>query len=149
MSAAVKRAFTVNSGEPTPNPKRKRKRRPKPVFVRVTEQEREELERNAGDLTISAYVRSRCIGDSAKPHRTRGKRPVKDYEALCQVLGALGKSKLPNNVNQIAKAINTGTLGLPDDIEAAMLEAAYNIAYIRMTLIKALGLKDSNGESET
>jgi len=150
MSAAVKQAFTENSRSPTPKPKRRRKRRPKPVFVRVTEQEREELERNAGDLTISAYVRSRCIGDSAQPHRTRGKRPVKDYEALCQVLGALGKSKLPNNVNQIAKAINTGTVALPEDMEAAMLEAAYNIAYIRMTLIKALGLKDSaSEESET
>lgn len=148
MSAAVKQAFTVNSGSSTSLPKRKR--RPKPVFVRVTEEERAELERNAGDLTISAYVRSRCIGDTAKPHRTRGKRPVKDYEALCQVLGALGKSKLPNNVNQIAKAINTGTVALPEDMEAAMLEAAYNIAYIRMTLIKALGLKDSNEEnSET
>jgi len=62
----------------------------------------------------------------------------------------LGKSKLPNNVNQIAKTINTGTAALPKDMEAAMLEAAYNIAYIRMTLIKALGLKDSTSEeSET
>lgn len=141
MSATVKDAFKESSNKG--KPKRKRKRCPKPVFVRVTEKEREQLERNAGDLTISAYVRSCCIGDNAKPHRTRGKRPVKDYEALCQVLGALGKSKLPNNVNQLAKAVNTGTLGLPEVTEEAILKAAYDIAYIRLTLIKALGLKDS------
>ncbi|CAM3739857.1 plasmid mobilization protein [Litorimonas haliclonae] len=117
---------------------------PKPICVRFTDNERAELERKAGDLTLSAYVRSRCVGKTAERHRTRGKRPVKDYEALCKVLGALGKSKLPNNVNQIAKAINTGTLALPAVTEAAILEAAYNIAYIRLTLIKALGLKEDD-----
>lgn len=115
---------------------------PKPVCVRFTDCERAELERKAGDLTLSAYVRSQCVGDAAEPHRTRGKRPVKDYEALCQVLGVLGKSKLPNNVNQLAKAVHTGTLGLPEVTEEAILKAAYDIAYIRLTLIKALGLKD-------
>jgi len=115
---------------------------PKPVCVRFTDEERTELERKAGDLTLSAYVRSQCVGETAKPHRTRGKRPVKDFEALCQVLGALGKSKLPNNVNQLAKAVNTGTLDLPEVTEEAILKAAYDIAYIRLTLIKALGLED-------
>lgn len=75
MSAAEKTAFRENSNSPTLKPKRKRKRRPKPVFVRVTEQEREELERNAGDLTISAYVRSRCVGDVAQPHTRQTPRP--------------------------------------------------------------------------
>lgn len=142
MSSTLKNAFNSVNGQT--KRRRKRKRSPKPVFVRVTSEERDQLEKNAGDLTISAYVRSRCIGSAAEPHRTRGKKPVKDYEALCQVLGALGKSKLPNNVNQIAKAINTGTLELPEVTEAAMLEAAYNIAYIRLTLIKALGLQEGD-----
>ena len=93
-------------------------------------------------------MRSRCIGDAAEPHRTRSKRPVKDYEALCQVLGLLGKSRLPSNVNQLAKAVNTGTLDLPEVTEEAILKAAYDIAYIRLTLIKALGLKDQSGGGE-
>jgi Mobilization protein NikA len=112
------------------------------VGVRFTDEERAELERKAGDLSLSAYVRSRCIGDSAPAHRTRGKRPVKDHESLAQVLGVLGQSRLSNNVNQLAKAANNGTLDLQDDTEAAIVKAAYDIAYIRMTLIKALGLTD-------
>jgi len=106
VSGVAHKDFKTASAVKTAKPK---KVYPKPVCVRFTDEERAELESKAGDLTLSAYVRSRCVGDVAQPHRTRGKRPVKDYEALCQVLGALGKSKLPNNVNQIAKAINTGT----------------------------------------
>lgn len=120
-----------------------KKEYPKPVSVRFSDEERAELERKAGDLTLSAYVRSRCVGDSAPAHRTKGKRPVKDEEALGRVLGALGRSRLSNNLNQIAKAANSGTLGLQEDTEAALKKAAYDIAYIRMTLIKALGLQDA------
>jgi hypothetical protein len=112
----------------------------KPISVRFTEEERAELERKAGDLTLSSYIRSRCVGDAAPAHRTRGKRPIKDQEALGRVLGALGQSRLSNNVNQLAKAVNNGTLGLQEDTEAALLKAAYDIAYIRLTLIKALGM---------
>lgn len=49
----------------------------RPVSVRFTEEELAELERMAGDLTLSAYIRSRCIGDEAEPHRTRGKQPCR------------------------------------------------------------------------
>lgn len=114
----------------------------KPISVRFTQEERAELERKAGDLSLSSYVRSRCIGETAPAHRTRGKRPVKDHEALGKVLGALGQSRLSNNLNQLAKAAHTGTLGVQDDTEEALLKAAYDIAYIRLTLIKALGLQE-------
>ena len=140
MSASLCKSFdSAAANDSVSNPK---KVYPKPVSVRFTDAERAELERKAGDLTLSAYVRSRCVGDIAAAHRTRGKRPVKDYEALSQVLGMLGRSQLPNNVNQIAKAVNTGALSLPENTDAALRQAAFDIAYIRMTLIKALGLKD-------
>ena len=87
-------------------------------------------------------MRSRCIGDIAPAHRTRGKRPVKDYETLSQVLGMLGRSQLPNNVNQIAKAVNTGSMSVDDKTAQDLRQAAYDIACLRMYLIKALGLKD-------
>ncbi len=112
----------------------------RPVSVRFIEYERAELERKAGDLTLSAYVRSRCIGDEAPAHRAKGKRPIKDFEALGRVLGALGHSQLSNNLNQLARAVNSGTLGLPHDTEAAIGDAADDIAFIRSSLIEALGL---------
>lgn len=115
----------------------------KPVSVRFTEEERAELERKAGDLTLSAYIRYRCIGDATPTHRTRGKRPVKDHEALARVLGALGRSQLSNNLNQLARAAHAGTLGLPHETQAAIEDASNDIAFIREALIEALGLRDS------
>ncbi len=138
MSAVLNKTFASAAND------KPKKLYPKPVSIRFTDAERAELESKAGDLTLSAYVRSRCVGDVAPAHRTRGKRPVKDYEELAKVLGMLGRSQLPNNVNQIAKAVNTGTLALPEDTDAALRQAAFDIAYIRMTLIKALGLKDGD-----
>ena len=136
MSAAIKKTFaSAVSDKP-------KKLYPKPVSIRFTDAERAELESKAGDLTLSAYVRSCCVGDVASAHRTRGKRPVKDYEALSRVLGALGRSKLSNNVNQIAKAVNTGSMSLDGKTAQDLRQAAYDIACLRMYLIKALGLKD-------
>ncbi|GAB5489666.1 MAG: hypothetical protein Pars2KO_32360 [Parasphingorhabdus sp.] len=137
MTGPVEEAFGIAAKHP---PEKAKKEYAKPISVRFTAEERAELERNAGDLTLSSYVRSRCVGDTAPAHRTRGKRPVKDQEALGRVLGALGQSRLSNNLNQLAKALNNGTLGLQEDTEAELLKAAYDIAYIRLTLIKALGL---------
>jgi len=113
----------------------------KPVSVRFTQEERVELERKAGNLTLSAYVRSRCIGDEAAAHRTRGKHPIKDFEELGRVLGALGRSQLSNNLNQLARAANSGTLGLPHETQAAIEDAADDITFIRVSLVKALGLQ--------
>ncbi|MEM1051349.1 MAG: hypothetical protein AAGI28_04565 [Pseudomonadota bacterium] len=115
----------------------------RPVSVRFTERERAELERMAGDLTLSAYIRSQCIGEEAEPRRTRGKRPIKNFEALGRVLGALGRSQLSNNLNQLAKAANSGTIGLPHETQGAIEDAAEDIAFIRNELVQALGLKDS------
>lgn len=80
----VEEAFGKAAERPTEKVK---KEYAKPISVRFTEAERQELERKAGDLTLISYIRSRCIGDTALAHRTRGKRPVKDHEALGRVLG--------------------------------------------------------------
>ncbi len=139
MSGSLKDGFDSAAN---PSIEKAQKDYPKPISVRFSDEERSELERKAGDLTLSAYIRSRCVGETAPAHRTRGKRPVKDHEALGRVLGALGQSCLSNNLNQLAKAVNAGTLGLPDDSEAALLAAVDDISSIRETLIMALGLQD-------
>lgn len=117
-------------------------RYPSPVTVRLKPEERERLEQAADDLSLSAYIRLCLFGDDAPAHRTRGKRPVKDYQALAQLMGMLGRSNLPNNINQLAKAANQGDVLLPDDAHHDLKTAALEIAAIRLLLIKALGLKD-------
>jgi len=138
MSGSIIHAFNNASGSIAEKPE---KAYPKPISVRFTDEERAELERKAGDLTLSAYIRSCCLSDNTPAHRTRGKRPVKDHEALGRVLGALGQSRLSNNLNQLAKAAHSGTLGLQDETEDALISAADDIASIRETLIAALGLQ--------
>ncbi len=64
---------------------------PKPVSIRFTDAERVELESKAGDLTLSAYVPSRCVGNTAPctPHtrQTSSKR-------LRSPLTCVGRSNL-------------------------------------------------------
>ena len=70
--------------------------KPKPCYVtvRVTPEEKQRLETEAAGTSISAHVRERLFGDEVKPRQTRGRFPVKDYEALSRVLRALGKANL-------------------------------------------------------
>ena len=67
-------------------------------------------------------------------------------EALGQLLGSLGRSNVPNNLNQLTKAVNKGDLLLPDDIAADLKHAAFEIAYMRHMLMTALGLSSGIGE---
>ncbi len=112
-----------------------------PFCLRLTDIERERLERDAAGLSLGAYIRSRIFDDQACPRRTRGKFPVKDHQMLSQVLGELGRSRIPNNLNQIAKAIHTGSFELTPEISAIILEASADIREIRKMIMAALGLE--------
>ena len=73
-----------------------------PFSLRLTFEERAQLEQDAADMALGAYIRERLFGEDVAPRKTRGKAPVKDYEALGRVLGALGSSRLSSNLNQLA-----------------------------------------------
>lgn len=128
----------------TAPPKKKptRRLRPKrlsPVTLRLSVEERARLERDAGGQTLSAYVRSRLFGDHVTPRRKR-RAAVADHAALGRVLAALGQSHLASNVNQLAKAVNTGTLPLGSDTEKSIRQACSDIAAIRNDLMVAIGI---------
>ncbi|MCF8466224.1 MAG: hypothetical protein K9G33_02380, partial [Sneathiella sp.] len=78
-------------------------------------------------------------GDDVAQRKTRGKFPVKDHEALGRVLGALGSSRLSSNLNQLAKAANTGSLPVTPDTEAELREACAAVLVMREELLMALG----------
>ena len=117
---------------------------PSPYCIRFTEDEREALELAAGDRTLSAYIRFLIFGDEIPKSRTRGKKPVKDQKELARLLAAFGQSRIANNINQLAKAANSGSLPVNMDVLKALNEAASSIQWIRQTLIKALGIKAAN-----
>ena len=113
---------------------------PPPFSLRLTFEERAALEKAAAGMSLSAYIRSRIFDETAAPRRTRNKFPVKDHQALGQVLGELGRSRIANNLNQIAKAVNTGSLPLTPETETAIRDACEAIVDIRTNLLKAIGL---------
>lgn len=110
-----------------------------PFSLRLTFEERALLERDAVGMSLGAYIQMRLFGENAAPRKTRGKTPVKDHEALGRVLGALGGSRLSQNLNQLAKAVNTGSLPVTPETEHDLKEACASVALIRAELMRALG----------
>ncbi|MBL4617770.1 MAG: hypothetical protein JKY46_08735 [Robiginitomaculum sp.] len=142
----IDQARSAFNGKPNSKNDKPKKHYPTRISVRFTATERALLEEKAGDLTLSAYVRLCVLGKDAPKHRTRRKKTVQDYEALGQLLGSLGRSNVPNNLNQLTKAVHRGDLPLPDDIADDLKQAAFEIAYMRHMLMSALGLSTGNGE---
>ena len=122
-----------------------RKRYPPPFSLRLTFEERAALEKAAAGMPLGAYIRSRLFDGSTPPRRTRGRFPVKDHQALGKVLGELGRLRLANNLNQLARAANTGSLPVTPETETALKDACAEIRSMRAELMRALGL---NGKPE-
>lgn len=107
-----------------------------PFSLRLSFEERARLTEQAGRTPLGAYIRERVL---AEPPR-RSRLTLADRQALLQVLGTLGQSRIANNLNQLAKQANLGTLPVTPDTEAELNSAAADIAAMREMLVKALGL---------
>ena len=118
----------------------KKRKRPAPFSLRLTERERDILRERAGDISVSAYIRYKLFGDEVSSRKTR-RKPSADHAILSQLLGALGRSRLSSNLNQIAKAANQGTLPVTPDLVAELREACADVRLMRHSLIKGLGIK--------
>lgn len=111
-----------------------------PVSVRLSKEERERLDAEAGSLSVSSYIRHRLF-EAPTPRRAY-RRPVKDDKALGEVLAALGQSRIRNNLNQLAKAVHSGSLPVTPETEAAILAACASVQQMSGQLVQALGLPD-------
>jgi hypothetical protein len=115
--------------------------RPPPFSLRLSFEQRARLEREAGDMSLGGYIQSRLFDSDNPQVRRRSKNPVKDHKALAQALGLLGQSRISSNLNQLARAANTGSLPVTPDTEAALLDALGEIHAIRRLLMEALNLE--------
>ncbi|MFY0310864.1 hypothetical protein ACFMBG_13310 [Leisingera sp. D0M16] len=116
-----------------------KKKYPPPFSLRLTYEERARLDQAAAGKPLGAYIREQLLGDNAAPRKKSGQRPVQDQEALGRVLGALGRSRLSSNLNQLARAVNTGSLPVTDETEADLREACRAVKALRADLLQALG----------
>ena len=116
---------------------------PPPISLRLTFEERTKLEQAATGMSLSAYIRTRLFGEDVSPRKKRHKSRIKDHETLSQLLGALGQSRIANNLNQLAKAVNMGTLPVTPDVEKDIQEACTHIRHMRTALMNALHYRES------
>lgn len=120
-------------------PEAKKADYPPPFSLRLTYEERARLDAERGSKTLAAYIRERLFGVDAAPRKKRGNSPVQDKEALGRMAGALGQSRLSQNMNQLAKAVNSGSLPVTPETEAEIKEACREISKMRAELLAALG----------
>lgn len=111
-----------------------------PFSLRLSFEERAQIEKEAAGMPLGRYIRDKVLDGKARPRRTRGRFPVKDHEALGRVLGLLGGSRLSSNLNQIARAVHTGSLPVTPETEAAIKIACREVRQMRQDLLKALGI---------
>ncbi|WP_218187989.1 plasmid mobilization relaxosome protein MobC [Desulfosarcina cetonica] len=73
--------------------------------------------------------------------RTREQMADPQRKELSKLLGTLGKSRISQNINQLAKAANSGSLPVNHEVAQELNNACDAIRWMRQTLIKAMGLK--------
>jgi hypothetical protein len=108
-----------------------------PFSLRLSEQERADLKAQADGEPLGYYIKSRLFTGAA--HRSRAKRV--DREALGKVLGALGQSRISQNLNQIAKAANIGALPVTPDLLKELHQTCAELKSLRQDIMAALGLR--------
>ncbi|MBL29061.1 MAG: hypothetical protein CMM50_16115 [Rhodospirillaceae bacterium] len=113
-----------------------------PFSLRLTEAERARLQALAGSQPLGSFIRARIFAGEAEVPRARGKGPVADHKALAQLLGKIGQSRLPENLNELAQATRVGALPLDGDTIAALQTACADIATMKRMLMTALGIRE-------
>lgn len=116
----------------------------KPFSIRLTEDEKTLLlYRAATSRSVPMCGLILSNGEiSFQPRRRRTKAPVKDHEGLARILAALGQSRIANNLNQIAKAVNIGVLPVTPETKQDIPVACSPVSAMRRYLLSALGMMD-------
>lgn len=115
------------------------RKREAPFSLRLTFEERAKLEDAANGVPLGTYIKAVLFGSGLPKVRRRNTQPVKDHEALGRVLATLGQSRLSANLNQMARAVNTGTLPVHPETEADLRRACGEVHEMRTALLEAFG----------
>ncbi|QIE41178.1 hypothetical protein G5B39_03950 [Rhodobacteraceae bacterium SC52] len=115
------------------------KKREAPFSLRLTFEERAKLETAAKGVPLGTYIKCVLFERELPKVRRRHAAPVKDHQALAQVLAALGQSRLSANLNQLARAVNTGTLPVHPETEGDLRKACAAVQDMRQVLLEAFG----------
>ena len=124
---------------------------PAPFSLRLSDEVRTELEKLAGGVPLGTFIREVIIKVILEKELRPSPRKTRsiDQKFAAMILGALGKTRIASNLNQLAKAANSGSLPVNEDVIKALNEAVQAILWIRDTLIKAMGIKPQSKDEES
>lgn len=124
----------------------KKRNSPPPVSVRLSWDEYEQLRRDAGALSMAAFIRLRLFGKgeiagNRKAYAIKKPSPSAELTMIGQILGRLGTLGMATSLADIAAAANTGALPVSPEMEDEIHDACDAVRDIRARLITALGVK--------
>ena len=121
-----------------------KKRKGSPRFsMRLSAPERARLEEDAkaAGMALASYVKLRLFHNIPGLPQPASNRPAADTQMIARLLAVLGEARLSQNLNQLAKAANMGTLEVSADTDKVLHAACAEIQSMRRDLVAALGLK--------
>lgn len=136
--------FASAAATPAGSGKSSPRRRCSPFSLRLSAEERARLEREAAGAPLGGYIKAKVLTGAPLRARRTG-LAVQDREALGQALALLGRSRLTSNLNQIAHAVNIGSLPITPETEDELYAALRDVRSIRTLMLTALGLQPEGG----
>jgi len=113
------------------------------VTVRFSRDDYERLQELADGAALSVYLRAKALEETLPKRRKLSGSSIEDRQAIAQLLGLLGQSRIANNLNQLAYHANIGALQIDDETKSQIIETYDYILFIRQTLMNALGKKSA------
>ncbi len=117
-----------------------KKKRPAPLSIRISDEQRERLNKQAGNMTVNAYILWRLFGDDAPKSRPR--RVVQDILLLSKILAKLGQSGIGPNLHTMVQSARSGALYVSPEVEAELVQACADVRSIKSMLMQAIGIKE-------
>lgn len=112
------------------------------VTLRLSLEDHERLKEMADGMALATFIRAQVLNEELPRKKRRSSTSVSDKQAIAQVLGLLGQSRITNNLNQLAYHANVGSLVM-DEVARAQIEESYDhVIFLRQTLLKALGMRE-------
>lgn len=112
-------------------------KREAPFSLRLSFEEKAALKKMAAGEPLGAYIKA-VLFDEAQTGVRREKGSAQDSKAVGRALGELGKSRLSQNLNQLAKVVNMGALPVTPETEAEIQEACRAVKDMRDAMMRAL-----------
>jgi|OM-RGC.v1.026554195 hypothetical protein len=118
-----------------------------PVSVRLMPEERALLEREAGGLSLSEFIRARLFGEAVTASFDFDDRlsPEVRQKMLAQILAKLGESDAGKPLAELAELARLGLLQMSTEEQLILKTAISDLHELRLDLIKALGMRPKKG----